>query len=150
MGELNKTILSDSCSKTKPPTFRFWTHSGEIIRVTCDDDLTLKWLKTKIATLKTWEGATLAVVRMDELLKLTKAHQSLPKPLSGSQGKRKLTLTRKLCSGDLRGKTQIYMWRNGAPSTIKQTKNPRAISSSLASETNSNRYTILLTIHSCN
>ncbi|CAH1115235.1 unnamed protein product [Psylliodes chrysocephalus] len=73
MGELDKTILSASCSKTKPPTFRSWTHSGEIIRVTCDDELRLEWLKTKVPTLKTWEGATLAVVRMDELQKLTKA-----------------------------------------------------------------------------
>ncbi|CAH1109635.1 unnamed protein product [Psylliodes chrysocephalus] len=73
MGELDKTMLSTSCSKTKPPTFRSWSYSGVIIRVTCDDDLTLEWLKTKVLTLKTWEGATLAVVRMDELPKLTKA-----------------------------------------------------------------------------
>ncbi|CAH1100892.1 unnamed protein product [Psylliodes chrysocephalus] len=73
MGELNKTILSASCSKTKPPTFRSWIHSDEIIRVTCDDDLTLEWLKTKVPTLKTREGATIAVVRMDELPQLTKA-----------------------------------------------------------------------------
>ncbi|CAH1106421.1 unnamed protein product [Psylliodes chrysocephalus] len=76
MGELNKTILSASCSKSKPSTFRSWTHSGEIIRVTRDDNLTLEWLKTKVSTLKTSEGVTLAVVRMDELSKLTKA--SLP------------------------------------------------------------------------
>ncbi|CAH1098863.1 unnamed protein product [Psylliodes chrysocephalus] len=73
MRELDKTILSASCSKTKPPTFRSWSHSGEIIRVTCNDDLTLEWLKTKVPTLKTWEGARLAVVMMDELPKLTKA-----------------------------------------------------------------------------
>ncbi|CAH1113930.1 unnamed protein product [Psylliodes chrysocephalus] len=63
MGELDKTILSASCSKTKPPTFRSWSYSGEIIRVTYDDDLTLEWLKTKVPTLKTWEGATLVAVR---------------------------------------------------------------------------------------
>ncbi|CAH1098598.1 unnamed protein product [Psylliodes chrysocephalus] len=73
MGELDKTILSASCSKTKPPTLRYWSHSGEIVRVTCDDDLTLEWLNTKVLTLTTWEGATLAVVRMDELPKLAKA-----------------------------------------------------------------------------
>ncbi|CAH1099295.1 unnamed protein product [Psylliodes chrysocephalus] len=73
MGELDKSILSASCSKIKPPTFRSCSHSGEIIRVTCDDDLTLKWLKTKVPTLKTWKGATLAVVGIDELPKLTKA-----------------------------------------------------------------------------
>ncbi|CAH1101872.1 unnamed protein product [Psylliodes chrysocephalus] len=78
MGELDKTILSASCSKTKPPTFRSWTHSGAIITVTCDDDLTLEWLKTKVTTLKTWEEATLAVVRMDELPKLTKASLWIP------------------------------------------------------------------------
>ncbi|CAH1104387.1 unnamed protein product [Psylliodes chrysocephalus] len=78
MGELDKIVLPASCSKTKSPTFRYWTHSGEIIRVTCDDDLTLEWLKTKVPTLKTWEGATLAVVRMDELLKLTKASLWIP------------------------------------------------------------------------
>ncbi|CAH1109587.1 unnamed protein product [Psylliodes chrysocephalus] len=58
MVELDKIILSASCSKTNPPTFRSWSHSGEIIRVTCDDDLTLEWLKTKVPTIKTWEGAT--------------------------------------------------------------------------------------------
>ncbi|CAH1110708.1 unnamed protein product [Psylliodes chrysocephalus] len=73
MAELDKTVLYASCSKTKPPIFRFWTHSGEIMRVTCDDDLTLEWLKIKVPTLKIWKGATITIVRMDELPKLTKA-----------------------------------------------------------------------------
>ncbi|CAH1108170.1 unnamed protein product [Psylliodes chrysocephalus] len=78
IGELEKTILSASYSKTKSPTFRSWSHSGKIIRVTCDDDLTLEWLKMKVPTIKTWKGATLAVVRMDELPKLTKTSLWIP------------------------------------------------------------------------
>ncbi|CAH1102155.1 unnamed protein product [Psylliodes chrysocephalus] len=78
MGEVDKTILSASCSKIKPTTFRSWTYSGEIIKVTCDDDPTLEWLKIKVPTSKTWERATPAVVRMDKLSKLTKAYLWIP------------------------------------------------------------------------
>ncbi|CAH1109518.1 unnamed protein product [Psylliodes chrysocephalus] len=38
----------------------------------------LEWLKTKIPTLKTWEGATLAVVGINELPKVTKASLWIP------------------------------------------------------------------------
>ncbi|CAH1106680.1 unnamed protein product [Psylliodes chrysocephalus] len=94
MGELDKTILSASCSKTKPPTFRSWSLSGEIIRVTCDDDLTLEWLKTKVPTLKTWEGATLAVLRINELPKLTKASLWIPGEAQADLDEKKVVLRR--------------------------------------------------------
>ncbi|CAH1105879.1 unnamed protein product [Psylliodes chrysocephalus] len=94
MGELDKTILSASCSKTKPPIFRSWTHSGEIIRVTCDDDLTLEWLKTKVPTLKTSERATLAVVKMAELPKLTKASFWVPGEAQADLDEKEVVLRR--------------------------------------------------------
>ncbi|CAH1100208.1 unnamed protein product [Psylliodes chrysocephalus] len=129
MGELDKTILSASCSKTKPPIFRSWSRSGEITRVTCDDDLTLEWPKTKVPALKTWEGATLAVVRMDELPKLTKASLWIPGEAQADLDEKEVVLRR------LKGQKQTYMWRNGASSTMKSKNTLKAISSSSASET---------------
>ncbi|CAH1110440.1 unnamed protein product [Psylliodes chrysocephalus] len=94
MGELDKIILSASCSKTKPPTFRSWTHSGKIIRVTCDDDLKMEWLKIKVLTLKCWKGASLAVVRMDELPKLTKATLWIPGEAQADLDEKEVVLRR--------------------------------------------------------
>lgn len=76
--ELDKFIFSDSSSNKKAPTFKSWTYSGEIIRVVCGDDVSLEWLKDVTKTLKPWEGASLAVVSVDRLPKLTKASLWIP------------------------------------------------------------------------
>ncbi|CAH1107877.1 unnamed protein product [Psylliodes chrysocephalus] len=94
MGELDKTILSASGSKNKPPTFRSWTHFGEIIRVTCDDDLSLEWLKSTVPSLNTWEGASLVVGRVDGLPKLTKSSLWVPGEAQEDLEKKEIVLRR--------------------------------------------------------
>lgn len=79
-GELDKIILSTPApDKTiKPPTFRSWTYAGEIIRVFCEDEYTLGWLTDTVGGLRPWEGASLAVVPVDKLPRLTKATLWIP------------------------------------------------------------------------
>lgn len=64
--------------------------------LTCDDDLTLDWLRDHGK-----KGATLAVVYVDWFLKL-------PKLLFGFQRMRRLTMMRRrLCGEDLGAKTPV-------------------------------------------
>ncbi|XP_074026450.1 uncharacterized protein [Leptinotarsa decemlineata] len=76
--ELDKIIFSASSNNSKPPMFKSWTYSGEIIRVVCDDDVTLEWLKKATMNIKPWEEASLAVDSVDKLPKLTKASLWIP------------------------------------------------------------------------
>ncbi|XP_074033100.1 uncharacterized protein [Leptinotarsa decemlineata] len=76
--ELDKIIFSASGNNSKPPTFKSWIYSGEIIRVVCDDDVTLEWLKKATMNIRPWEKASLAVVSVDKLPKLTEASLWIP------------------------------------------------------------------------
>lgn len=80
MGELDKILFTapTPSSTTKPPTFRSWTYSGEIIRVFCEDEETRSWLTTTVGSLRPWENATLAVVSIDKLPRLTKSTLWIP------------------------------------------------------------------------
>lgn len=78
-GELDKFIFSTPGSSTsRPPVFRSWTYSGEIVRIVCEDENTLEWLTKSVASLRPWESAALAVVRLDQLPRLTKAALWIP------------------------------------------------------------------------
>ena len=78
-GELDKIILSTPGTSTmKPPMFRSWTYSGEIIRIVCEDDNTLGWLTKAVEDLRPWQNAALTVVRIDRLPRLTKATLWIP------------------------------------------------------------------------
>ncbi|XP_074033088.1 uncharacterized protein [Leptinotarsa decemlineata] len=92
--ELDKIIFSASSNNSKPPTFKSWTYSGEI-RVVCDDDVTLEWLKEATMTIKPWEEASLAVVSVDKLPKLTKASLWIPEDVhKTTSGEKKRVLGR--------------------------------------------------------
>lgn len=92
--ELDSILLSPSASGSKPPTFRSWTYSGEIIRVVCEDESTLAWLTEAVCGLKPWENATLAVVRADRLPRLTKASLWIPLEADTAHGEREIVLRR--------------------------------------------------------
>lgn len=47
-GKLDKIHLSTPTNDTKSPVFHSWTHSGKIIRVTCEDNYTLDWLTKSV------------------------------------------------------------------------------------------------------
>lgn len=56
------------------PTFSSWRHSGEILRITCEDESSLTWLERTVKKLpELWKGARLDVVQVDDLPRLTKA-----------------------------------------------------------------------------
>jgi len=77
--ELDNTIMSASSSSSKPPTFSSWSYSGEIIRITCDDDSSLAWLTTKVEALSGGSiGNNLEVISVDKLPRLTKATLWVP------------------------------------------------------------------------
>lgn len=77
--ELDNTIMSASSSSSKPPTFSSWSYTGEIVRITCDDDSSLAWLTTKVEALSGGPtGTNLEVISVDKLPRLTKATLWVP------------------------------------------------------------------------
>lgn len=73
--ELDKLLSSSDTIHT----FQEWTHSGEILRISCDNEPALKWLKDTVPRLPPlWEGARLTVVQVDQLPTLTKARLWIP------------------------------------------------------------------------
>uniref|UniRef100_A0A6P7GN39 Uncharacterized protein LOC114340832 n=1 Tax=Diabrotica virgifera virgifera TaxID=50390 RepID=A0A6P7GN39_DIAVI len=91
---LDRAILSTSNSQARAPTFKSWTYSGEIIRVACDDDEALAWLKKAIDDLKPWEDASLAVVSQDKLPNLTKASVWISEDVTNTSDDTKRVLRR--------------------------------------------------------
>ncbi|VEN51786.1 unnamed protein product [Callosobruchus maculatus] len=75
--ELDTIVLSRRASE-RPPVFRSWKYVGEIIKIVCEDEDTLEWLKETIFTIRPWEDADLDVVRADQLPRLTKATLWIP------------------------------------------------------------------------
>lgn len=63
----------------KPPIFNGWQHSGEILRITCNDNHSLEWLKATVSNLpQPWSNAQLEVVEVDRLPRLVKAALWIP------------------------------------------------------------------------
>lgn len=94
-GELDKNILSTPASSSaRPPVFRSWTHSGEIVRIVCEDEDTLRWLTETVANLRPWEDATLAVVRLDQLPRLTKATLWIPVEAESDHEEKEVVVSR--------------------------------------------------------
>ncbi|KAK5648130.1 hypothetical protein RI129_003022 [Pyrocoelia pectoralis] len=59
---------------TLAPTFRGWRYSGEILRISCDNNHSLEWLKKAVGNLPPlWEAAHLMVVQEDCLPRLCRA-----------------------------------------------------------------------------
>lgn len=72
-------FLENQQPDQKSPTFWGWKYSGEILRIHCENDHSLEWLKTAVAACPApWEGARLSVIPADQLPKLTKAALWIP------------------------------------------------------------------------
>ncbi|KAJ3666215.1 hypothetical protein Zmor_001668 [Zophobas morio] len=56
-------------------------YTGEVLRITCEDELSLKWLQQTVRSLTPlWEGAQLNVVPLAELPRLVRATLWIPGP----------------------------------------------------------------------
>ena len=74
--ELDKALFSSNLAS--PPTFRGCTYSGELLRITCENETTRTWLKSIVTNLSPWDQARLDVIGADELPKLSKAAVFVP------------------------------------------------------------------------
>lgn len=64
-----------------PPTFRTWTYTQETLKITCENEASLDWLRQAVKSLPPlWEGAKLEIVPVDQLPKLTKVTLWVPGP----------------------------------------------------------------------
>ncbi|KAK5650455.1 hypothetical protein RI129_001484 [Pyrocoelia pectoralis] len=66
-------------STTPAPTFKGWRYSGEILRISCENNYSLEWFKKVVSDLPPlWEAAHLKVVQEDCLQRLRKAAIWIP------------------------------------------------------------------------
>ncbi|KAJ3652637.1 hypothetical protein Zmor_018585 [Zophobas morio] len=71
MGALDRQLDQCLASDRQAATFRGIKYTGEILRITCEDELSLKWLQKTVRSLTPlWEGAQLNVVPLAELPRL--------------------------------------------------------------------------------
>lgn len=71
--------LTGSGLEQPAPQFRSWTHSQEIVKVTCENQQSLDWLRIAIGKLTNlWEGAQLEIIPVDRLPRMTKATLWMP------------------------------------------------------------------------
>lgn len=80
-GELTKRLdLALAGEGTgEPPIFRSWKHSQGILRIHCENDGSLTWLRTCITSLPPlWEGSMLELIPEGQLPRLTKVTLWIP------------------------------------------------------------------------
>ncbi|KAJ3664979.1 hypothetical protein Zmor_000506 [Zophobas morio] len=81
MGALDKQLDQCLASGRQAATFRGMKYTGEILRITCEDELSLKWLQQTVRSLTPlWEGAQLNVVPLADLPRLVRATLWIPGP----------------------------------------------------------------------
>lgn len=74
--KLDETLFEGN---SNPPTFKSWTHTHESLRIVCETEASLDWLKETVKRLPPlWEGAKLEVVPYDQLPRLTKVTLWVP------------------------------------------------------------------------
>ncbi|KAJ3649881.1 hypothetical protein Zmor_021598 [Zophobas morio] len=81
MGALNRQFDQCLVSGKQAAIFRGIKYTGEILRKTCEDEVSLKWLQQTVRSLThLWEGAQLNVVPLAELPRLVRATLWIPGP----------------------------------------------------------------------
>lgn len=88
---LDEILLAPVTSTAAVPTFGGLRVVGEILRITCDDELALNWLTQVVDTSEPlWDGAQLKVVQEDQIPKLWKVSIWIP----GEAEEPRLAITR--------------------------------------------------------
>ena len=56
MGTLGRQLEQCLASEREAATFKGTKYTGEILRITCEDEVSLEWLKQTVRSLSPWEG----------------------------------------------------------------------------------------------
>ncbi|KAJ3651424.1 hypothetical protein Zmor_017468 [Zophobas morio] len=85
MGALNRQLEQCLASGRQAATFKGIKYAGEILRITCEGEMSLEWLKQTVRALTAlWEGAQLNVVPLAQLPRLVRATLWIPGPPFGA------------------------------------------------------------------
>ena len=75
-------IMEELAKGNPPPTFKHFSYAGEIFRITCENDVSLRWLRSIVEKLTPWEGAKLTIVAEKDLPKLYRFSVWIPKAIN--------------------------------------------------------------------
>lgn len=77
MAALDKTLFAPGSSSSNPPSFSGLRYAGKTLRITCDDEESLKWLNTATSDVSIAD-AELAAIQVADLPRLTKLSLWIP------------------------------------------------------------------------